>query len=106
SIVAVTTQVNAACVPPMSAMMMGIDVPTTFIASIETNMLMKRPVSARFLARPVNAPGPVAPACDAVRSAGPTVVSGAVVGVASGAVSGVVWEVWVMRGAGSFGVEA
>lgn len=53
SMVAVTTQVNAACVPPMSAMMIGIEVPTTFIASIETKFARNRPESARFFARPV-----------------------------------------------------
>ncbi len=57
SVVAKTTQVKLACVPPMSAMMRGIEVPTTFIASIETKLLMKIAARARFLVRPVSTSG-------------------------------------------------
>ncbi len=55
--VAITTQVKVAWVPPMSAMMRGIEVPTTFMESIETKALKKMPASARFLARPVSTRG-------------------------------------------------
>jgi len=54
--VAVTTQVKAAWLPPRSAMMIGIEVPTTVIESMDTAMLRKRPVSARFFARPRSTP--------------------------------------------------
>jgi hypothetical protein len=40
----------------MSAMMIGIEVPTTFMASMETKLARKSPASARFLARPVSSP--------------------------------------------------
>ena len=36
----------------------GIEVPTTFIASIETKFARKRPASARFFARPSSRAGP------------------------------------------------
>ena len=45
--------------PPSSAMMRGIEVPTTFIASIDTKVLMKMPASAQFLARPCSTSGMV-----------------------------------------------
>lgn len=52
--VAMTTQVKVACVPPMSAMMRGMEVPTTLIESIETKLLRKMPARASVFARPLS----------------------------------------------------